>query len=296
MRSKIIVMFLSLSLLASPAAWGADRGALFKVTSGSHTLHLFGTMHVGLPEFYPLEPRIAAAVAGASTLALEVDPLMDPAQMAGQLREHAQFAPGSAGNSAMPPALKARLEPVLKRAKLDLAAVAPYKPWMVSVLLGLHEYVSLGYRPDLSVDLHLAKLARTAKVPVLELESAAAQMAIFGRLPLADQWRMLEETVAMIESGRQHAELDEIVGAWRNGDQAALDAVAARLEKDDSVGGKFFQKVLLEERNGPMADKLATLVKGQTNTVAAVGVLHLVGKQGLPALLRARGLKVERVY
>jgi uncharacterized protein len=72
MRRPIIVVFLSLLMLALPSAWAAERGALFKVSGSGHTMYLFGTMHVGLPEFYPLEPRIATAVQNASALALEV--------------------------------------------------------------------------------------------------------------------------------------------------------------------------------------------------------------------------------
>lgn len=282
--------------MALPPAWSAERGALFKVSGGGHTMYLFGTIHMGLPEFYPLEPRIAAAVAAAPVLALEVDPLLDPALMAKAVREHALFAPGSSGYAGMPAALKGRLERVLKQARLDPAAVASFKPWMLATLLALGEYGALGYRPELSVDLHLAQLARAGKVPVLELESAGAQLALFGRLSEAEQWRFLEESIDMIESGRQRMEAREIAEAWRNGDQAALDAIAERAVADTSMSGKFVQKVLLEERNGPMAEQLARLLERSDKSVAAVGVLHLLGKRGVPALLRARGMTVERVY
>jgi len=53
---------------------------------------------------------------------------------------------------------------------------------------------------------------------------------------------------------------------------------------------------MLEERNGPLANKLATLLEEQDNAVAAIGVLHLVGKHSVPAKLRALGLTVERIY
>jgi uncharacterized protein YbaP (TraB family) len=296
MRSKIIVLFLSLFLLASTPGWAADRGALFKITSGTHTMHLYGTMHIGVPEFFPLEPRITGAIAGASTVALEVDPLADPARMMVPVRQHAMYAPGSTDAASMPAALKVRLVPVLKRAGMSLEMTAPFKPWMVAVMLGIHEFVALGYNPNLSVDKHVAELARASKVPLLELETMDAQLALFGNLPLEQQWSMLEETVAMIESGRQRAEVEELTAAWRNGDQKMLDAVALRMENDKSAAGKFFQKSLLEGRNGPMADKLEKLLKTQQNTVAAIGVLHLVGKQSVTEMLRARGLKVERVY
>ena len=45
-----------------------------------------------------------------------------------------------------------------------------------------------------------------------------------------------------------------------------------------------------------MADKLAALLAREKSSVAAVGVLHLLGKRGVPELLRAKGIKVERVY
>jgi uncharacterized protein YbaP (TraB family) len=296
MRRLIIVIFLCLSGLALPAAWSAERGALFKVSASGHTLYLFGTMHVGLPEFYPLEPRIAGALAGASTLALEIDPEQTGAAMAEALASHGLFAPGSAGNGAMPPALRARLGPVLEQAHIDPAAVASFKPWLLATVLALAEYASLGYRTDLAVDAYLARLARAGKVRVIELESVDAQLALFDRLPEAAQWRFLDESVGLIESGKQRAQVREVVEAWRSADRAGLDAIAERAQQDDTLSGRFVQQVMLDERNGPLADKLAQLLASENNTMAAIGVLHLVGKHGVPVLLRARGLTVERVY
>jgi hypothetical protein len=133
-------------------------------------------------------------------------------------------------------------------------------------------------------------------VPVLELESLGAQLNMFNRLSHQDQWQLLADTVDSIESGRQRLDVRTIVDAWRNADQAALETIAARAEQDDTVAGRFVQKVLLEERNGPMADKLEALLKKQDRVVAAVGVVHLVGKASVPAQLRARGITVERIY
>ena len=59
---------------------------------------------------------------------------------------------------------------------------------------------------------------------------------------------------------------------------------------------RLVDHVLLDERNVDIADKLAALLKRQNNSVAAIGVLHLVGDKSVPALLGERGLSVERVY
>jgi uncharacterized protein YbaP (TraB family) len=292
MRRQIIVVFFSLFFAAALPASAVDRGALFKITGSGHSMYLFGTMHVGLPEFYPLEPRIAQAVVKASTLALEVDPQLPPAVLAKAMSDYGVARPGA----ALPPALAARLAPVLARAGIDAATLAPLKPWVVAMVLGLNEYAALGYRADLAVDSHLATLARAAKVKVIELESIDAQMALFARLSDAEQLRYLDDTITLIESGGQRAEVRQVVDAWRSADKVALEALAGRVELDSTYAGRFVQKVLLEGRNGPLADKLLELLAKEDNAVAAIGVLHLIGKHSVPVLMRAKGVTVERVY
>jgi uncharacterized protein YbaP (TraB family) len=292
MRHQIIVFFLSLFCLAANPALATERGALFKVTGGGHSMYLFGTMHVGLAEFYPLEPRIAQAVAGASTLALELDPAVAPAVAEKAMREHGMAAAGQ----TMPAALAARLARVLEQAGINPAVTAPLKPWLVATLLAMREYEAQGYRADLGVDSYLATLARVGKVKLIELESLDGQMSMFGQLSHAEQLRYLDESLAMIESGRQRAEIRTVVDAWRNADRGALDALAERAQNDTSMAGRFVQQVLLDGRNGALADKLLQLLAREDKTVAAIGVLHLLGKQSVPALMQAKGVTVERVY
>ena len=160
----------------------------------------------------------------------------------------------------------------------------------------MSEYAAQGYRADLSVDAHLMELARASKVPVIALETPASQMKLFDRLSETEQLRFLEDSVDMIESGKQNVEVRQIVDAWRTADKVALEAIAERAEKDTTVSGRFLKTVLLDERNVAIADKLAALLKRADGSVAAIGVLHLIGPKSVPALMKARGLAVERVY
>ena len=289
MRRLIIVVFLSLFCLAASAA---VRGALFKVSAGGHSMYLFGTMHAGLPEFYPLEPRIANAVAESATLALEIDPAIDPAAAASAMQKYAMARAGSVA----PPALAKRLQKLLKKDGIDPASVAPLKPWMIATILVMHEFSRLGYRVDLAVDSELAKMARAGKAKVISLESLDSQMALFDSLSEKEQWRFLANTVELIESGKSGAEARQLATAWSQADQPALDALARSVETDNTVSGRFMREVLLDGRNGALADKLQLLLAKEDKAVAAIGVLHLLGKRGVPELLRARGIDVERVY
>lgn len=295
LRQIILILPIVLVLFTAPA-WAADRGALFKVTAGDHTMYLFGTMHVGLPEFYPLEERIEQAIAAAPVLALEVDPGQPPEAIAAAFRAHALSSPDGQSPAALPPALQHRLDKVLKERNMTPAAVAPFKPWMIATVLALYEYAAQGYRADLSVDAYLAKRARAGTTQVVKLESMESQLALLDSLDQKAQLRLLEDSLTQIESGKERKEAGQIVQAWSHADRAALDKVAARIDSDTTFSGRFMREVLLDGRNGALADKLADLLKRENNAVAAVGVLHLLGKRSVPVLLRARGITVERVY
>lgn len=282
-------------LLALPA-WAIDRGALFKVTSGSHTQYLFGTMHVGLPEFYPLEPRIVDAVRQASTLALEIDPAEPPASMGQAMLRQGMIVPAGAGYERMAPAQRVRLDAALQTAGIDAETARVLNPAMLAALISLSQYQKLGYRPDLSADAWLAQLARQGKARIVALESADSQLGQFKKLSSAEQWHFLDESLDNLATGDELEEARALVEAWAHADRTALDALASRAEEDGSVSGKFMREVLLDGRNGALADKLAALLKREEKTVAAIGLLHLLGKRGVPALLQAKGYRVERVY
>lgn len=296
MPRRFIALLLSLCWLVLSPAWGADRGALFLVTANGHTMHLFGTMHVGLDEFYPLEPRITEAITHASTVALEMDPDQPQAVLIQALQQYGLRRAGAPGYESLPAEERARVERLVRASGMDASRAASYKPVLLACMLALAEYTKLGYRPELSAEAFIARLARSSKARILALESASLQLALLDELTLADQWRFLNETAASIESGSQREQALKVARAWSTADSATLDTVEEGIASDNSVSGKFAREVMIEGRNGVLADKLANLLSREQHTVAAIGVLHLLGKNGVPALLRARGIEVVRVY
>jgi len=302
MQRKIIVMFCSLFFFALGMPWAADnaaapnRGALFKVTQGAQTLYMFGTIHVGARDFYPLEPRVAGALKKAPALALEIDPLGDQQQLVRAVQRHGMVARGADGTAGLSPAWRQRLERLLKQYNIEPQSVATMKPWLLASLLTVSEFAAQGYDASLAVDAHLSKQAHDAGKKVIELESADSQMSLFDGMPAAEQLLFLQEAIAGIEDKEQAAQAQEIAQAWKTADIKALDALALKAEQDQTFSGRFVQKVLLDGRNPALADGMVKLMGRENNSIAAVGILHLVGKGSVPELLRKRGLSVERIY
>jgi uncharacterized protein YbaP (TraB family) len=299
MRRQIIVLFCSLFFFALGPAVAAEqgatpnRGALFKVQQDGRTLYLFGTIHVGAKDFYPLEPRLTGLLKKAPVLALEIDPLADQQKLA---RAVQQYGLSPQGSSALAPAWRQRLNRLLKQYNMAPETVASMKPWLLASVLTVSEFAAQGYDAALAVDAHLSKQAHDAGQKVVELESPDSQMALFDKMTAAEQLVFLQEAIAGIEDKEQADQAREIAEAWRHADAKALDALALKAEQDDTYSGRFVQKVLLEGRNPALADGMVKLMARENNSVAAIGVLHLIGKTSVPELLRKRGLTVERIY
>lgn len=305
MTRQIIVMFCSLFCFVLGPSWAAEpgpapnRGALFKVQKDGRALYLFGTIHVGSKDFYPLEPRVAGVLKKAPVLALEIDPLGDPKKLALAVQKYGMVRADSGNGNVTPPMTpewRARLDRLLKQYNIEPAAVAPMKPWLLASVLTVSEFASQGYDAELAVDAHLAKQAHASGQKIVELETPEGQMGLFGNLPAAEQQLFLQETIVGIEDKEQAKQAREIADAWRTADVKALDALAAQAEQDETFSGRFVRKVLLEGRNPSLADSMAKLMARENNSLAAIGILHLVGKGSVPELLRQRGMTVERIY
>jgi uncharacterized protein YbaP (TraB family) len=273
------------------------RGALYKLEYAGHTSWLFGTIHVGTPDFYPLEPRVMQAFEKATAVALEVDPAADPSRSMGVMREYGLYAPGT--GSAMTdirPEYRPRLENMLKKHGISAEMVAPMKPWLIVMMITIGEYRELGYRPELGVDLQLARTAHGRKLRVVELESVTAQAALFGHMTQQEQARFLEDSLDTFEDPKTGVQPRDLIDAWASADATKFDALAREVDEDKTFSGKFMKQVLLNERNPILADGIVEMMKKEQHSFAAIGTLHLVGSGNVAELLRQRGVKVERIY
>jgi uncharacterized protein YbaP (TraB family) len=297
MQRLIIVIFCGLLWLGGNPALAQNRGALFKAEQGGNVVWLFGTIHVGAADFYPLEPRMMKALDEASVLALEVDPLGDQNQLIKAVREHGMYQNGRGpAISDLPLSYRPRLERQLQRFDIQPNVVMPMKPWMIASLLAVSEFSAQGYKSELAVDAWLSRQARERKIKVVELESAAGQMALFGRMPIAEQLLFLQESIDAIDNQEQADDARAIADAWRKADIAAFDAIAVKTQSDQTFSGRFVKNVLLDGRNPALADSIAKQLAREKHSIAAIGVLHLVGTGSVPELLRKKGVAVERVY
>jgi len=266
-----------------------DRGFLWRLVRDGRVSWLYGTVHVSRPEWVLPGERVQSAFAQSDVLALELDP-GDPDLVR---------IFGMPGDPARDERVTSGLGPRIARAAarecVPAAMLTAMRPILQVTTLSLYETRRDGFHPELAVDAILWGLARGLGKEVVALETPAAQLAALTPDSEADERVLVTQGLEEIESGEGRATLRRLLQAWGAGDEKTLAGYADWCQCLDTPEERRYLQRLNDERNGPMADKLAALHASGRRFFAAVGALHMTGPQALPRLLQARGFLVQRI-
>jgi uncharacterized protein YbaP (TraB family) len=279
---------------AQPAA-AQNRGVLYRVSHRGNTSYLFGTVHVGQTAFYPLEPQVTRALSAADRLVLEVD-IRDMATVQQAILRHGVYPGGQTVVQHLSAASLEKLKQALQVTGIPFDNVARMKPWMIANLLIVQAMARAGYPAEEGLELYFLSVAKKENKAVQALESADYQLSLFNGLSDAQQEIYLQENLTQLADGSTLRKGLALIRAWQHADSKALEAAVLEMQNEKSTSAKFLQRVLLDERNPNMANKIETLLKKDSKSFVAVGTLHLIGSKGIPALLQQRGYKVEKLY
>jgi uncharacterized protein YbaP (TraB family) len=274
--------------IASGMRDASDRGFLWRIRRDGRTSYLYGTIHAARAEWMFPGPRTAAALAASDTLALEVD-LLDAdvqARLVAALRERAA--------TPLPAPLAARLERRLLAECVD-AAVRSLAPEFQVATLAVVAARRDGLDPAYAIDLVLALVARGLGKQTVSLETPEAQAAALRMPTAAATVEFVTSGLDELESGRARPLLVRLASAWNAGDLGELERYESWCGCLDAAAERDAMKRLLDERNPVLAAGIAALHDGGGAVFAAVGSLHMVGANGVPALLARRGFAVEPV-
>ena len=271
-----------------------NRGALWKATRDGRSAYLFGTIHIGNLDWAIPGPGVSAALRASDTLALELD-ITDPQLMA---RMMAPAASAATPPAPLPAAVAARLARRLGAACLPAQARPVFDamhPVMRAVSLSVLEARWAGLDASYAQEASLAGFGRTAQMRIVSLETPERQMAALLPASDAESAAMVAQMLDQLESGATRRSIVRLGAAWERGDLDELANYERWCECVVSDDDRRLLRRLLDDRNGGLADGIEKLHREGRRVFAGVGVLHMVGPQGLPALLRARGFQVERV-
>ncbi len=285
---SVVLSIVILAILLSggaPTAAGEPTTCLWRVEGGGGTLWLLGSIHLLTPEASVLPPAMDRAVSRARLMVFEID--FDSAAEGGLLLlRKAALPEGRRLGDLLTPELNERLDAALAGAGLARSDLEGFKPWYVAITLATMELRRVGYEASQGIDLSLWNRARAAGIPTRGLETVAQQVDFLDGMGLREQVELLDQTLSEMEDVVPLVE--EITRLWRTGRATEL----ARLLRRSFAGSPGLLQRLVVERNRNWLPEIERLARSGRDTVVVVGVLHLVGGDGLVSLLRDRGFTV----
>jgi uncharacterized protein YbaP (TraB family) len=285
----LLVLALAPAALAAPALWAVrDRDS---------TIYLFGTMHILSPTAEWRTPEYDDALARSSVVWFETD-LSGDAEAMGRLMVKYGFDLKRPLKDKISPATMSRLRRAMKGFPGGAQMVEYMQPWLAATWVQSIPAARQGLTSANGADMVISRDLTTAGQTVRFFETVEGQLRIMADLPQAVQIQMLED--AMGGSAGAGDDADDAVAdaidlgesAWINGDVQLYGAAIAIAMRDSRPA---FYDALLRRRNLSWAATLTREMRGSGVQMVNVGALHLVGEEGLVALMRRRGFVVERI-
>jgi len=283
-----------LLLVANAVAAQEGSSLLWEARAGAKTVYLFGTIHVGKADMYPLPKHVETAFHASTALALEAD-ITD--MQAVQAAMHLGMLPqGRTLEGELPAELAQQLHRTLAASGVPAEALRPLKPFMAMLALVAMEYGKLGYAPQYGLDHHFAQRAKSAATPIVALESIEGQLRMMDGLSKPLQQAMLKLTLDDMVNGKVAPMVASLVSAWRRGDARTMHELLTSESKrlPAPLAAEFNQKFLIGRNRQMLAGVEKAIAEADTLFVA-VGAMHLVGSGSLSELMEKAGYSLKRL-
>jgi uncharacterized protein YbaP (TraB family) len=276
-------------LAASPMPVLRAHPALWKVVGKRGTVYLFGSLHLLPPNVDWHARNITRAIAASDVFVFETPEDQDMLQKVQALIANEGMLPkGESLRALLPADVQGDYDTELAQLGISAQAVDGKRPWLVSLLMEVTQIMKeSNASPDSGVDLVLMREATADHKPMRYLETIEQQIALI--VPNDSNVELQEFEASLKEAHAEKDDYADFVAAWSGGDTARIDAL---------MSGEFTQlpgarKALLDDRNRAWLGKIEGMLDEDGTFFVTVGVGHLVGPAGVPALLPAAGYAVE---
>ena len=290
MKRLILAVLLPFFAAASLAHDEGHPVTLWQVDGKKNSVYLLGSIHLLREEDHPLPAVIDRAYEDAEVIVMELDmDDLDAAYTQAAFNRAGVMTDGTTLADLMGKKLYATAEKAAAVIDIPLDMLAQSEPWLAAMTIELMMLYRIGFNPMLGVEMTMVQRATADGKPIEGLETVDEQLAFLDGLPLEAQREMLLQTLD--QSASLHESIDDMIDAWHRGDTAALeDELLGSIEAQPEL-----HEALLVRRNSRWVETIQAWLDDDRDYLVVVGALHLVGEDGVPALLADRGIGIQQL-
>jgi hypothetical protein len=261
---------------------------MWKATSPTNTVYLFGSIHLGDSSLYPLPPAVESAFAASKVLAVEINVNnIDQSKILKLVQEYGMYAGDESLSKHISKETSDALDDFCSKNSLPRMIVERTKPWMAAITVIAFAAKAAGEDPALGIDMHFLNEVKEPQ-RIDELETADFQMSILSSATEQEQLELL--AASLKQADKTKGMLQKLQQAYIAGDTESLE----KLVHEEESGPKSLMKKLLDDRNVTMTQRVEQYLKGKEPSFVVVGAGHMLGEKGIVKLLQDKGYHVER--
>lgn len=274
------------------AATAASTPALWVATKDAAKVYLFGSMHFGRPDFYPLPEAVEQAFTQSTRLVVEVNLLQIGANAQQTIFHHAGLPAGTNLKEVISPETYTALEQWASNSQIPASSFQRFQPWYITLMLVEAEIRKTDLQQQLGLDLYFLRRAVAFEKAIEDLETFDSQLGLFSSISLKDQESFLRQTLTDLQHSSNY--LKSAADAWIIGDTDMLDKNLVEPFRDQKETELLFDK-MFTQRNIKMARAATRYLEEGEDTFLVVGIGHMLGDMGIIQLLRSQGISVRRL-
>ena len=291
MANRIAFYWLWLLPVAALADSAGHPVTLWMAEGTSNHVYLLGSVHLLREQDHPLPRVIDEAYDEAETLYMELDmDDLDPLLMQATINRLGMLEEGTSLRDVMGEELYEEAMAVAVELEIPLEMLERTEPWFAAITVEQLALARIGFNPSYGVEMYLLKKASRDGKTILGFETVEQQLAYLDGLSLDAQLALLMQTLT--ESAAIREVMDDLILAWRSGDIDFLEQTLL----DDVSGYPELYDTIVVNRNRLWVDTIDGLLEQGEDYLVVVGALHLVGEDGVPQLLRQRGVRITQMH
>lgn len=289
MQRLLVVCLLALPGLSAPQDLGHPI-SMWQIEGNSNRIYLLGSIHLLREQDHPIPTAINDAYEDAEILIMEVDmDDIDPIEMAGLVNELGMIADGGSLQEIMGPALYGEAVDYASQLEIPIEMLGETEPWLAAITIEQMMMLRIGFKPKYGIEFHLTAMADRDEKEILGFETAREQLEFLDGLSMSAQRSLLMQTLQ--ESLSIEEDINLLINAWRHGD---VDYFEETLLTEMRKYPELY-KTLVVDRNEAWVEKIKKLTAEKEDYLVVVGALHLVGEDGVPALLSKQGISADQL-
>ena len=290
LTSLLIATATLAATFALPAHAQLTKPFLWELSKGGKTVTLFGSLHVGKNDFFPLPDAVLKRFDDAKVLAVEADITVAETQQACiKLGATSDKLEG-----VLPAEDYAALLNYAKASGLPDGAFQNRKLWLLNLVVVGVELGQLGVDFSRGLDVVFLRDAKKDKKRIAEVEGGLRQCSALAAATNAESAATMARFLATVRENKMEKRLDEMVNAYRAGDATTMARVINE-EFGNTPEGLSARKRVFDDRHPPMAEAIDGYFKQADKHFVVIGVGHMVGENNLLEALAKKGVAIKRV-